>query len=403
MRARAAVALVVASLAALAAAADAAPADGPSLSKRLTRALAGPDLSAARTAAIALDLETGAVVYAHNDREPVAPASNEKVPVAWTALERLGPDYRFHTELYGQGYRDGSAWVGDLVLKGFGDPTLSSSDLAALARKVARLGISSVTGRVRGDESYFDRERGVASWKRGFLGLESPPLSALVVDRAQGWPALSPPLLAARALTRALQAAGVRVAGRPGLGRASARAELLASDTSVTLARVLRFMNRQSDNFTAEMLLKQLGAAAGGAGTTAAGARVVVRTMAEAGIPLAGVRIVDGSGLSPADRLTAAAIAAILHAAWTTPGVREPFVRSLAVAGASGTMRDRLPQLRGLVRAKTGTTSLACSLSGFVGDRFAFAVIENGAPVAYWTARQAQDRFVALLAAQAPA
>jgi D-alanyl-D-alanine carboxypeptidase len=61
-------------------------------------------------------------------------------------------------------------------------------------------------------------------------------------------------------------------------------------------------------------------------------------------------------------------------------------------------MRNRLPELRGVVRAKTGTTDLACSLSGFVADRYAFVIVENGTPVAFWVARQAQDRFVTLLA-----
>jgi len=56
--------------------------------------------------------------------------------------------------------------------------------------------------------------------------------------------------------------------------------------------------------------------------------------------------------------------------------------------------------LKGVVRAKTGTTDLACSLSGFVGARYAFVVVENGSPVAYWTARQAEDRFVTLLASE---
>ncbi len=401
MRFRAAATLVVASLALLAAAVAPAPAAAPSLSARLTRALEDPSLQLGRTGAIAVDLETGTVLYAHNETKPIVPASNAKLPVAWAALVRLGPAYRFHTELYGVGRRSGAVWDGDLVLKGFGDPTLTSRGLAVLARRVRSAGISAVTGRVRGDESFYDRERGVASWKRGFLGIESPPLSALVVDRAEGWPALSPPLLAARSLTQALDAAGVRVAGRPGLGRAPASAVPLASIRSQTLANVIRFMDHDSDNFTAEMLLKQLGAATGAVGTTAGGAAVVRETMRQAEIPLAGVRIVDGSGLSPADRITPSALMGVLQAGWRDPVLRQPFVRSLALAGTSGTMRDRLPRLRGLVRAKTGTTDLACSLSGFVADRIAFVVIENGEPVAYWLARRAQDRFVSLLAAQA--
>jgi D-alanyl-D-alanine carboxypeptidase/D-alanyl-D-alanine-endopeptidase (penicillin-binding protein 4) len=123
--------------------------------------------------------------------------------------------------------------------------------------------------------------------------------------------------------------------------------------------------------------------------------------MRAAKIPVAGVRIADGSGLSSDDRVTTEALAGVLEAAWANPEIRDVFVRSLAVAGTSGTMRNRLPQLRGVVRAKTGTTDLACSLSGFVGDRYAFVIVQNGSPVAYWVARQAQDRFVTQLASAA--
>lgn len=397
--------MVLASVVALALSSTAAPrarpAAAPSLTARLTQALVSPGLSLGRTGAVAVDLQTGTVVYAHRGTTPVVPASNEKLPVAWTALLRLGPAYRFHTELYGVGTRLGSTWDGDLVLKGFGDPTLKLADLDRIAAAVRTSGVEHVTGRVRGDESYYDRERGAPGWKLGFVGVETPPLSALVVDRAQGWPALSPPLLAAKALTAALARAGVRVDGRPGLGEAPATAEPLATDTSKPLGQIVHFMNHTSDNFTAEMLLKQLGAALGSGGTTAAGASFVVETLRQAGIPTAGVRIVDGSGLSELDRLTPASIVGVLRAAWLSEELQVPFVRSLPVAGENGTMRHRLPSLRGLVRAKTGTTDLAASLSGYVGARYAFAVLENGHPVAYWSARGVQDRFVTLLAGAA--
>jgi D-alanyl-D-alanine carboxypeptidase/D-alanyl-D-alanine-endopeptidase (penicillin-binding protein 4) len=373
------------------------PAPGQ-LSTRLTRALASKDVPLSRTGAIAVDLASGEVVYAHLSTTPFVPASNEKLPVSWAALVRLGPAYRFHTELSGVGARQGSTWQGDLVLKGFGDPTLATTDLDDLARQVARGGIREVTGRVRGDESYYDRDRAAPGWKNGFVPIESPPLSALVVDRALGWPALSPPLLAAKEMTAALDKAGVHVEGRPGLGVAPAAAVPLASDRSETLANIVRYMNHESDNFTAEMLLKQLGAVFGEQGSTAAGARVVRDALTETGVPTAGLVIADGSGLSSRDRLTPATIVGILRAAWLSETLRRPFVSSLAVSSVSGTMRHRLPNLRGLVRAKTGTTDLSTSLSGLIGTRYAFAIFENGTPVAYWAARIAQDRFVTLLA-----
>jgi len=337
-------------------------------------------------------------VFAHNAGRSVIPASNEKLPLAWAALKRLGPLYRFHTELYGTGSRNGSTWDGDLVLKGFGDPTLATADLDALARSVRATGIHSVTGRVRGDESYYDRRRDAPGWKSGFLGIEAPPLSALVVDRARGWPALSPPLLAARALRDALVRQGVEVAGRPGLGVAREDALPLAEDVSAPLATIVREMNRESDNFTAEMLLKQLAAASGAAGSSIQGGRVVVATMAEAGIPVEGVRIVDGSGLSSRDRLTATALVGVLRQGLADAAIRKAFVGSLAVAGRNGTLKTRLLPLHGAVRGKTGTTNLASTLSGFVDTRYAFAVLQNGDPVASWAARGAQDRFVTVLA-----
>jgi PBP4 family serine-type D-alanyl-D-alanine carboxypeptidase len=158
-------------------------------------------------------------------------------------------------------------------------------------------------------------------------------------------------------------------------------------------------MNTESDNFVAEMLLKQVGAREAATGTTAAGARVARAELVERDVPLAGVRIVDGSGLSRLGRLTARALARLLESAWNDPAVARPFVASLAVAGVNGTLRDRMraEPARGTVRAKTGTTSRSSSLAGFAGDGYVFAVLMNGSPVPVTAARAAQDRLGQLL------
>lgn len=390
-------ALVVGLLASVLAA-PAATAGKPGVEARLAASLRDPSLSLARTAALAVDLRTGAVVYSLNASMPVVPASNAKLPVSWAALLRLGPGFRFRTEVVGVGDRRGRAWEGNVVVKGYGDPTLTTADLDAMARTLRARGIRVITGRVLGDESYYDTVRGAPGWKRSFLGIESPPLSALVVDRGRGWPGHSPPLLTAQAFTEALARHGVVVRGRPGLGTAPVEGFRLAVDTSATLADVVSSMNHESDNFTAEMLLKQLGAVAVGLGTTAGGARAVLAEMRAAGIPTAGVRIADGSGLSRLDRLTAEALVGILRAALASPEIRDVFVRSLAVSARSGTLSNRLWPLQGVVRGKTGTTNLSCSLSGLVRGTVAFAVLQNGNPVASWAARAAQDRFVTVLA-----
>jgi D-alanyl-D-alanine carboxypeptidase/D-alanyl-D-alanine-endopeptidase (penicillin-binding protein 4) len=127
-----------------------------------------------------------------------------------------------------------------------------------------------------------------------------------------------------------------------------------------------------------------------------------MQTLTAAGVPMAGVRIVDGSGLSRLDRLTANALGGMLKAAWADPVVRPVLLAALPVAGVNGTLQDRLrkPPARGRVLAKTGTTDDASALSGYVSDTYAFAVVQNGHPLSYWWARRAQDRFALVLAAQ---
>jgi D-alanyl-D-alanine carboxypeptidase/D-alanyl-D-alanine-endopeptidase (penicillin-binding protein 4) len=382
----------------------AATAQETPLQARLAKALRVPHVAPGRSAAVALDLASGSVLYTQNPALPLAPASNEKLPLTYALLATLGPAYRIETDVLGEGEQDGTTFTGTLVLKGAGDPTLSSASLRSLAAQVRAFGIRHVTDGIVGDESYFDGRRMVAGWKPSFFIQESPPLSALVVNRARvgRFITRSPALTAATAFRDALRAAGVTVDGVVKLGRVDEYSIPIAQIESPTLASMIRFMDRESDNFTAELLLKQLGAVELDRGTSAAGASVVMQRLAEAGVPMAGVRIVDGSGLSRLDRLTANAVAGILKVAWSDPTVKPAFVAALPVAGVNGTLEDRLrmPPTRGRVLAKTGTTSDASALSGYVTTRFVFTVLQNGHPLSYWWARRAQDRFVRVLAAE---
>lgn len=374
------------------------------LQTRLAKALRVPHVASARSAAVALDLASGSVLFTQNGGLSLAPASNEKLPLTYAALTTLGPTYRIETDVLGEGELTGTTFTGTLVLKGGGDPTLSTAGLRSLAAQVRAYGIRRVTDGIVADESYFDSRRMVAGWKASFYIDESPPLSALVINRARVGSTItrSPALAAGTAFRTALHSAGVVVDGTVRMGRVDDFSIPIAQVESPTLAAIIRFMDRESDNFTAELLLKQLGAVSLDRGTSAAGASVVTQTLAEAGVPMAGVRIVDGSGLSRLDRLTANALAATLKAAWADPALKAAFVAALPVAGVNGTMEDRLrkPPARGRVLAKTGTTSDASALSGYVSSRFVFTVLQNGHPLSYWWARRAQDRFVEVLAAQ---
>jgi serine-type D-Ala-D-Ala carboxypeptidase/endopeptidase (penicillin-binding protein 4) len=372
----------------------------PSLATALDRALTAPGVAANRTSALAVELETGSVVFDVNSGRALAPASAEKLAVSFAALRTLGTGYRFRTAVGGAGELDGRVWRGDLYLVGYGDPTLALADLHALAREVKGWGIRRVTGRVIGDETHFDAVRDAPGWRPWFLGEESRPLSALSVDDVRARGANGSAAAAARAFRAVLERRGVAVRGAAFAARRPRDLLPLALDLSEPLAEIVRRMNRESDNFVSEMLLKELGASTAREGSSAGGAEVVLDVLTEAGVPMSGVRIVDGSGLSRLDRLTATCLVAILRAGAADPAMRDAFLTSLAVAGVSGTLKRRLDRrpTRGRVIAKTGTTSQASALAGFVRRRYVFAILQNGSPVPYWSARAAQDRFVTVLA-----
>jgi D-alanyl-D-alanine carboxypeptidase/D-alanyl-D-alanine-endopeptidase (penicillin-binding protein 4) len=98
--------------------------------------------------------------------------------------------------------------------------------------------------------------------------------------------------------------------------------------------------------------------------------------------------------------MTPRALAALLRLAWSNLELRQSFMRALPVAGVNGTLQHRMERApaRGVVRAKTGTTNRASSLSGYVGNRYVFSILQNGFPVSPWAAREAQDRFATALA-----
>ena len=369
---------------------------------QLARALHARHVSPGRTGAIVLDLQTGAKLFVHNPLLALRPASNEKLATTYAALTALGPSFRIDTDVLGDGQQEGATWQGNLVLKGYGDPALSFAQLNSLARQVAATGIKHVSGRILGDESWFDTRRTGLGWKPDFYLHESPALSALVVNR--GWTGRYetrlPALMAAQAFRRDLRRAGVTVHGGTAVGVASAQAVQLGEVASARIATLVRHMDVFSDNFYAEMLLKEIGAVQGGGGSSGAGVAVERRLLGDAGVPLGGVRIVDGSGLSLLDRWTPVGLATLLRTMWQDSDLRPYVVPALPIAGETGTLvhRMRKAPARGLVRAKTGTTSNSSALSGFVGERYVFSIVENGSPVRVPNAEESQNRFAQVLA-----
>jgi D-alanyl-D-alanine carboxypeptidase/D-alanyl-D-alanine-endopeptidase (penicillin-binding protein 4) len=364
-------------------------------------------LAGGGTGVTIVDLTDGQVAYRYHAWKQLAPASNEKLVTTVAALSTLRPGFRYETTLSGTGVRAGATYQGNIYLVGAGDPTLTTGSLKTLAKRLLQSGVRHISGSVVGDETIFDAMRFGPQWKTSFYGTESPPLSGLSVNRntgPNGHMLANPARAAARLMRKTLIGQGITVSGGASTGKAPFGATELSSVHSKPLWMILRTMDRSSDNFMAEMVLKAVGALGGGAGSTSEGLAVARSVLQDTiGDDAKNLHLVDGSGLSSANRLTSSALAELLAHVSQDPTLGPPLRQALAIAGVNGTLRDR-PAGAGRVLAKTGTLDGVSSLSGYAttqsGTRFAFSILMNGHSLSDWTAHEAQDKIAALLAAQ---
>jgi|tagenome__1003787_1003787.scaffolds.fasta_scaffold20834284_2 D-alanyl-D-alanine carboxypeptidase/D-alanyl-D-alanine-endopeptidase (penicillin-binding protein 4) len=429
--------VLIATLAALALLAPAADAQ-TSLQKSLSHSMA----SAGRfSGAFVIDADSGSTLYSSRANAPRVLASNTKLFTSAAVLGRLGANSTIATTLLGAGslQADGT-WKGDLYLRGGGDPTFgtasftsgygSQANVEALAAELAQAGFTRVTGRVYGDESLFDTLRGGPD--SGYQ--TSPwvgPLSALDFNHAYGTRAFltNPALTAAQKLKGALKAANVPVSGKALTGVAPEGAVELAEVRSPTVTQLLRFQNKDSDNFFAEMLEKGLAVsgqpgdpvrskaeplpvtptvnspssaapapAAPGPATTRNGAKVVIKFARTLG---ASPRLVDGSGLSRGDRASPRSVATLLDRLRDRSDFSSLY-NSLPIAGRDGTLDHRMRSgpARNNCRAKTGTLTGVSALSGYcktrAGSTVVFSILMNGVSIS--GAHRLQDRMVQAIA-----
>jgi serine-type D-Ala-D-Ala carboxypeptidase/endopeptidase (penicillin-binding protein 4) len=344
------------------------------------------------------DLDTDRTLFESKADVTRVPASVEKLYTTSTALLRFGPDATLKTTVAGGGFMDpDGVWRGNLYVHGGGDPTLNPEDLQALAADLAGAGIIRVDGAVLGDETRFDALRGSYDSGGAYDSDMGGVLSALTLARGFAKDA-NPAAQAARQLAKVLRGEGIRVEGRSGAGTTPANATDLASVESPPMRDLIRLTNVPSDNFMAEMLVKGLGAEFGGAGTTASGVAVVRATLVSFGVH---PRIVDGSGLSRADRTTPRQVVRLLETMHHQE-IAGSFEASLAVAGRTGTIRKRMrgTPAQDRCKAKTGTLIGVSSLAGVCtavgGHTIAFAMLMNRAGVA--RAHSVQDRIATAIA-----
>ncbi len=331
---------------------------------------------------------------------PVIPASNQKLLVAAVALQVLGADYRFRTEL--QSARPfGGVVPGSVYLVGGGDPVLRTADVAdpqqypafnttaleSLADQLVAFGVTTIEGDVVGDGSRYDDEFWLEEWGPDIIRIEAGPYDALLVNdgligpESPGNYGLDPARTAAATFIDLLRARGITITGAANDGPRPTDFELttLTFIESLPLTDVLVEMLHTSDDNTAEMILKEIGFVANGQGTRQAGLDAIRATLDGWGLPTGALALTDGSGLSRNNRASCDLLAGLLTA---TP-VAAQLVDLLPAAGRDGTLVDQFlgTVAEGALVAKTGTLSDVKALSGQLpgsdGRPVAFSLVLN--------------------------
>ena len=447
------------------------------LASRIDAHLAEPAFADAAWGVQVVSLDTGKTLYSHNPDKLFVPASTAKLYTAALALDTFGPDYRVLTSLFAteKAGRDGEL-RGDLILVGYGDPTLgvdkrvSWADTLAIALR--KSGVRSVRGSLIADATWFAAPLYGSGWEAADLqSWFGAPVSALSVDenvvrvevrpapqpgskariafdppgsaqdldndlrtlrapaatdislfRAPGESVLhafgtiasnaqpqyyrlavhDPALVAAEQLRAALERQGVVVQGKSRSVYWPQQNEALSGDKvqriadvwSPPMAEIVKRGLKVSQNLYLQNMLLMVGAKAAADERTAGEVSPVFRSsesrgiqalrsyLGRIGVPLDGVLIEDGPGLSRRDLTSPAALASLLIRVGDNPGAKA-FRLGLPEAGVDGSLTGRMRNsaAQGRIHAKTGSMAFTYALAGYAltaaDERLAFAIMLN--------------------------
>lgn len=380
-----------------------ASAAGQAASAAGVAAALSPGLASAalgsHVAGLVTNLATGQVLFSQDASGLFAPASTAKLAVAVAALDVLGPGDRLRTRVVAARKRD------VIVLVGGGDPTLAAgpppagdypqpATLARLAALTAAALRARHTSRVRlsYDTSLFTGPGLAPGWKPSYVSTGNvTPIQSLEVDQgrltASGAPedaddphnfrprTLTPAADAARAFAGFLARDGIRVTGPLTQTVARPASSTLAQVSSPPVAEMVQWMLMESNNVIAEDLARQVAIATGAPASFSGAAAAELKALRQAGLATV-ISLVDGSGLSPADRIAPAALVRLVQLAASGRPQLRAAITGLPVAGFAGTLAPGGsvfgafgPPALGLVRAKTGNLSTVAALAGIAYAR----------------------------------
>jgi serine-type D-Ala-D-Ala carboxypeptidase/endopeptidase (penicillin-binding protein 4) len=437
-----------------------------------------PNFHNAQWGVVIQSLETGEYFYKSNEDKLLIPASGLKLLTTAAALKLLGPEYRFSTNVFINGRIDGSILIGDLIVQGRGDPTISgrfySNNIFKVysdwADSLLEMGIDEVNGNLIGDDNEFDDSGLGAGWEWDYESywfaapsgaiafndntvdiivtvnkqtsqslitlhpntnylvainnvsvVSGDTLTSIDINRQRGSNIVNvygvirendslktfvsvnnPTQYSMVILKDVLEEKGIKITGFPmdvddiskpiNYGEASR----IITYYSPPLKEIIKIINKNSHNFFAEQLLKVIGLEKLGYGTAEFGVDASEEAFREMGINPESLIMMDGSGLSRLNLVTAKQFVSLLTFMYKSKNF-VPFYNSLPIAGVDGTLGTRMKNSRAQnkVRAKTGYLGAVRNLSGYAytGDDepVAFSIIVNNFNVPVKLAENIQD------------
>lgn len=407
-------------------------------------------------------MQYGDSLYAYNINQPLTPASTLKILTAEAALIFLGPNYRFSTQLLtdAKTVKNG-VLQGNLYVVLSGDPSLTYYDLDDLLNSLKAHQIQAIAGNVYIDNTAYDQSFYGPGWvwqDRGYC--YAAPISASIINHncltfkvppskkytnlkinaaamTKSYRTRACALHLSRDPTNILSIEGCKASGRYSYGVSSVVTDipeynralfksilnqlsitvygtvtfgsapvtlsLIDSHNSKPLTTLINEMLKKSDNVIAGALFKKLGQLyTRQPGSWENGSLAVSQILSkQAGVNIAGMRILDGSGLSPENLATPAQMMQVLDFAYHHDPINDEFISALPIAGVDGTLKHRMGNIARKVRAKTGTISGVVSLAGYAEsknkEQLGFVIMINGSKGFGWRYKSLEDKIATAL------
>ena len=336
------------------------------------------------------DLTADSVIYRHNERQMMRPASTMKLLTAIAAIDRLGGSYQTKTELCYTGHIAYRTLEGDIYCVGGMDPLFNADDMSAFVESIRKMGVDTIRGHLYADKSMKDYDLLGEGW---CWDDDNPVLTPLIYGRKDQF---------MERFERELRESGLVVQAFASTAVKPDTAFCICARYH-TIDQILMRMMKESDNLYAESLFYQLAASGGARPALARHARQYIRRLIDkVGLHGQRYRIADGSGLSLYNYVTAELEVRLLRYAYRYQNIYIHLLPSLPKAGVDGTLEKRMHGTftKDNVKAKTGTLTGVISLAGYCtaanGHQLCFAILNQGVMRAS-DARHFQDRVCEVL------